>query len=195
MNDSPKDKHEVFEIISTFLFTACMALTAIFLIRNLITSLTYLVIVLLFGSVVIFFWKARNPFSFYLVSTLALNNFLVTLIALVIFYSTVMSSPAIPFYPAYLLLIFPSGFYLVIAYLISPVDSFNSAHKRAGARLAYVGRTKASRRLLIGYDVEKKRKLDEFITKNKKEFRYKAIISLCIAFTLSSFAALIFGFS
>lgn len=195
MNDSPRDKHGIFEIIVTFLFTACIALTAIFFIRNQIVSLIFLVVVLLFGSVVILFWKARNPFSFYLETTFALNNLLVTLVALVMFYSTVPSSPTLPFYNVYPLLLLPSGFYLVIAYIVSPdYVTLRSGQKRAGLVLNFVGSTKAARRLLIGDDVEKRRKLDEFVTKNKKEYRYNAIISLCITFTLCSFGALIFGF-
>ena len=196
MNDLPRDKYEFLDIVFTFFHTLCMSLTAIFLLSNLIVSLMLAVVIVLFAFVVVFLWKSRNPFSYYLVTTLALNNLLVTLVALVIFYATVPSSPTLPFYNAYTLLLLPSGIYLVIAYLVSPdYVSLRIAHKRTGLMLAFVGRTKAARRLLIGDDVEKKRKLDEFVTKNKKEYRYKAIISLCIAFTLCSFAALIFGFS
>jgi len=42
--------------------------------------------------------------------------------------------------------------------------------------------------------MEERIKREELIAKQKKVYRYKLIIALTIALTLSSFAALIFGF-
>jgi hypothetical protein len=59
--------------------------------------------------------------------------------------------------------------------------------------LAMVGYTKASERYLFRDNPEEIRKREEVIAKQKTEYRYKLIVALGVALTLSSFTALIFG--
>jgi len=59
--------------------------------------------------------------------------------------------------------------------------------------LAYAGRTKASRRIFFVDNPEERIKREEVIAKQKEMYKYKLIIALVVALTLSSFLALIFG--
>jgi len=68
--------------------------------------------------------------------------------------------------------------------------------------LAYTGRIygiygirKAARNHFISGNPEERRKREDLIAKQKEVYRYKLIIGLSIALTLSSLAALIFGFN
>jgi len=190
MNDLPRDKYEVLDIIFTILIALCMSLTAILILSNLIVSIIFVVVVALFVFVVLFLWKSRNPFNINLIRAFAFNNFIFTFITLIIFFSKF--SPTVTGYPGYIILLIPSGIYLLISYKFSTVTTLGL--KRASARLAYVGRTEASQRSLFRENMEERIKREELIAKQKKIYRYKLIIALCIALTLSSFAALIFGF-
>ena len=190
MNDLPRDKYEVLDIIFTILIALCMSLTAILILSNLIVSIIFVVVVALFVFVVLFLWKSRNPFNINLIRAFAFNNFIFTFITLIIFFSKF--SPTITGYPGYIILLIPSGIYLLISYKFSTVTTLGL--KRASARLAYVGRTEASQRSLFRENMEERIKREELIAKQKKIYKYKLIIALCIALTLSSFAALIFGF-
>jgi len=190
MNDLPRDKYEVLDIIFTILIALCMSLTAILILSNLIVSIIFVVVVALFVFVVLFLWKSRNPFNINLIRAFAFNNFIFTFITLIIFFSKF--SPTITGYPGYIILLIPSGIYLLISYKFSTVTTLGL--KRASARLAYVGRTEASQRSLFRENMEERIKREELIAKQKKIYMYKLIIALCIALTLSSFAALIFGF-
>jgi hypothetical protein len=190
MNDLPRDKYEVLDIIFTILIALCMSLTAILILSNLIVSIIFVVVVALFVFVVLFLWKSRNPFNINLIRAFAFNNFIFTFITLIIFFSKF--SPTITGYPGYIILLIPSGIYLLISYKFSTVTTLGL--KRASARLAYVGRTEASQRSLFRENMEERIKREELIAKQKKIYKYKLIIALCIALTSSSFAALIFGF-
>ena len=190
MNDLPRDKYDVLDIIFTILIALCMSLTAILILSNLIVSIIFVVVVALFVFAVLFLWKSRNPFNINLIRAFAFNNFIFTFITLIIFFSKF--SPTITGYPGYIILLIPSGIYLLISYKFSTVTTLGL--KRASARLAYVGRTEASQRSLFRENMEERIKREELIAKQKKIYRYKLIIALCIALTLSSFAALIFGF-
>ena len=191
MDDLQRDKYEILDIIFTFLHALCMSLTAIFLLSNLIVSLIFVIVVVLYAFVVVFLWKTRNPFNIYLVRAFAFNNLFFTFIALIFFSS--MPSVTTDYPVGYVLLLFPSGIYLIISFKFSAVSL--SRDKRAGAMLAFTGKTKASRRLFIRDNPEEGKKREELIAKQKNEYRYNLIIALTIAFTLSSFVALIFGFS
>ena len=191
MNDLPRDKYEILDIIFTFLIELCMVLTAIFLLYNLIVSSIFVIIVALFAFVVLFLWISRNPFYIYLVRAFAFNNFIFTFITLMIFYSKY--SPTISDYPGYFLLLFPSGIYLLISYKFSAVTTLSD--KREGAMLAMAGKTKASEIYLFRDDPEERINREKLIAKQKEEYRYKIIITLGVALTLSSLLALIFGFS
>jgi len=190
MNDLQRDKYEILDIIFTFLIALCMVLTAIFLLKNLIVSLIYVIVVVLFAFVVIFLWKSRNPFNVYLVRAFAFNNFIVTFITLIIFFTNF--TPTSTYYPVYPALLIPSGIYFLISFKYSTFSTV--FHKGASAGLAYVGMTKASERILFGENREEIMKREALIAKQRKEYRYKIIIILIVALTLSSFAALIFGF-
>jgi len=190
MNDLPRDKYEVLDIIFTILIALCMSLTAILILSNLIVSIIFVVVVALFVFVVLFLWKSRNPFNINLIRAFAFNNFIFTFITLIIFFSKF--SPTVTGYPGYIILLIPSGIYLLISYKFSTVTTLGL--KRASARLAYVGRTEASQRSLFRENMEERIKREELIAKQKKIYKYKLIIALCIALTSSSFAALIFGF-
>jgi len=191
MNDLPRDKYEILDIIFTFLHTLCMSLIAIFLLSNLIVSLIFVSIVVLLAFVVLFFWKSRNPFNIYLIRAFAFNNLFFTFIALMIYYSLLSAIIAHPM--GYALLLIPSVIYLIISYKFSAVTTLSD--KREGAMLAYAGKTKASQQRLFRDNPEERIKREELIAKQKEVYRYKIIIALTIVLTLSSFAALVFGFS
>jgi len=191
MNDLPRDKYEILDIIFTFLHTLCMSLTAIFLLYNLIVSLIFVSVIVLLAFVVLFLWKSRNPFNIYLVRAFAFNNLFFTIIALMFYYSLLSAITTSPV--GYALLLLPSVFYLISSYKFSAVTT--PSDKKEGAMLAYAGRTKASRRRLFRDNMEDRLKREELIAKQKEVYRYKLIIALTIALTLSSFTALIFGFS
>ena len=93
----------------------------------------------------------------------------------------------------YALLLIPSVFYLIKSYKFSAVTTLSD--KKEGAMLAYAGKTKASQQRLFRDNMEDRIKREELIAKQKKVYKYKLIIALAIILTLSSFAALIFGFS
>jgi len=190
MNDLPRDKYDILDIIFTFLHTLCMSLTAIFLLRNLIVSLIFVIVVVLFAFVVLFFWISRNPFNIYLVRAFAFNNLFFTFTALMFFFSMLSVITTHPL--GYALLLFPSVIYLLISYKFSAVTT--PSDKKEGAMLAMAGRTKASELRLFRDNMEERIKREELIAKQKKVYRYKLIITLTIALSLSSFAALIFGF-
>jgi hypothetical protein len=168
-----------------------MFLTAIFLLHNLIVSLIFVIVVVLFAFVVLFFWILRNPFNIYLIRAFALNNFFFTFIALILFSSKISATPT-EYQLGYPLLLFPSVLYLIIMLKFSAFSLRRD--KRAGLMLAYTGRSEAARNLLIRDNMEEKIKRKELIAKQKKEYNQNLIIALTIALTLSSFAALIFGF-
>ena len=189
MKDIPRTKYEILDIIFTFLIELCMVLSAIFLLYNLIVSIIFVIVVSLFAFVVFFFWISRNPFNIYLVRAFAFNNFLFTFITLVIFFSKL--SPAITDYPGYIGLLIPSGIYLIISIKFSTVIS--TLYKREGAMLAMAGRTKAARRIFFRDNPEERIKREKLIAKQKEVHRYKLIIALGVALTLSSILALIFG--
>jgi len=125
-----------------------------------------------------------------MVRTLAFNNFIVTFITLIIFFSNF--TPTSTDYPGYILLLVPSGIYLLISFKFSAVTTLSD--KKEGAMLALAGLPKASQRRLFRDNPEERIKREELIVKQKKTFRYKPIISLCIALILISLAALILGF-
>ncbi len=107
------------------------------------------------------------------------------------FYSR-LSITLTEYFVGYVLLLFPSGIYLLISYKWSAVPILKD--KRAGVMLAYTGRTMASRRLFFKDNMEDRIAREELIAKQKREYNLNLIIALTIALTLSSFAALIFGF-
>ncbi len=191
MSDKPRDKYEILYIIFTFLFALCMSLTAIFILSNLLISLLFVIVIVFFACVVLFLCISRNPFTVYLVRAFAFNNFFFTFITLIIFFSEF--TPTSANYIGYALFLFPSVIYLIISYKLSAISL--SRDKRAGALLAYTIHTpKDAQRLFVRDNIEDLIKREEVIAKQKEEYRYKLIIVLGIAFTLSSFGALIFGF-
>ena len=190
MNDLPRDKYEILDLIFTFLIALCMVFTAIFLLNNLIVSLIYVIVVVLFAFVAIILWNSRNPFNIYLVRAFAFNNFIVTFITLIIFFTNF--SPTSTDLPGYILLLIPSVIYLIISLKFSAFSSILS--RRAGVMLAYAGKTRAARRIFFGDNPEEIIKRKQLLTEQKEKYRYKIIIVLVTALTLSSFAALIFGF-
>ena len=168
MSDLPRNKYEIIDLIFTFLNALCMSLAAIFLLSNMIVISIFVVVVVVFACVVLFLWKSRNPFNIYLVRAFAFNNLFFTFIALMVFYSL-----------------------LITSYKFSAVTT--PSDKREGAMLAYAGKSKASQQRLFRDNLEERIKREEVIAQQKKEYRYKIIIVLTIALTLSSFAALVFG--
>jgi len=167
-----------------------MSLAAIFLLSNVIVISIFVVTVVVFACVAFYLWKSRNPFNIYLVRAFAFNNLFFTFIALLIFFSILS---AITTYPmGYALLLIPSVFYLIISYKFSAVTT--PSDKREGAMLAYAGKSIASQQRLFRDNMEDRIKREEVIAKQKTEYKYKIIIVLTILITLSSFAALAFGF-
>ncbi|MBY8978744.1 MAG: hypothetical protein KGD72_00005 [Candidatus Lokiarchaeota archaeon] len=191
MSDLPRNKNEILDLIFTFLNALCMSLAAIFLLSNVIVISIFVVVVVVFACVVLFLWKSRNPFNIYLVRAFAFNNLFFIFIALMIYYSLLSTIIAHPM--GYALLLIPSVFYLIKSYKFSAVTTLSD--KKEGAMLAYAGKTKASQQRLFRDNMEDRIKREELIAKQKKVYKYKLIIALAIILTLSSFAALIFGFS
>jgi hypothetical protein len=152
----------------------------------------YVIIVVLFAFVILFYWVSRNPFNLYLIRAFAFNNLFFTFIALILFFSRI--SIALTEYPViFVFFLFPSGVYLVITFKWSNISI--PKDKSVGSLLAFTGRTKAAQRLFFNdNNMEDRIKQEELITKQKKVYKYKLIIASTIALTLSSFAALIFGF-
>ena len=192
MNDLPRNKYEIMDIIFTFLIELSMVLTAILIFPNLIVSLIFVIVVALFAFVVFFLWISRNPFYIYLVRAFAFNNFFFTFITLILLYSRLFAT--LTEYPfGYILLLLPSGINLLISYKFSAVTT--PSDKVVGSMLAMAGRTKASEIYLFRDDPEERINREKLIAKQKEEYRYKIIITLGVALTLSSLLALIFGFS
>jgi len=159
MNDIPRDKYEIFDLIFTFLIALCMVLTSIFLLSNLIVSLAFIIVVVLCAFVIIFLWISRNPFNLYLIRALALNNFVFTFIALMLFFS-MFFGVLTEYQLVYVLLLFPSGIYLLISFKFSAVTTISD--KKEGAMLAYAGRSKAARRRLFRDNPEERIKRDSY---------------------------------
>ena len=191
MNDVQRNKYEILDLIFAFLIAICMLLTNLFLLSNLIVSAVYAILIVLFALVILFFWMGRNPFNIYLIRTLAFSNFIFTFISLIIFF--VSFTPAsIGENIGYIILLFPSGIYLLISFKFSSVTT--PSDKKEGAVLALTGFRKASRRRLFRDDPEERIKQEELIAKQKKAYKYNLIIGLCITIILSSLPALILGF-
>ncbi len=190
MSDLPRNKYEILDLIFTFLNALCMSLAAIFLLSNVIVISIFVVAVVVFACVAFYLWKSRNPFNIYLVRAFAFNNLFFTIIALMIFYSLLSTIIAHPM--GYALLLIPSVFYLITSYKFSAVTT--PSDKREGAMLAYAGKSKASQQRLFRDNLEDRMRREEVIAKQKTEYKYKIIIVLTILLTLSSFAALAFGF-
>jgi len=166
-----------------------MSLAAIFLLSNVIVIMIFIIVVVVFACFVFFLWKSRNPFNVYLVRAFAFNNLFFTIIALMFYYS--LLSAITPHPMGYALLLIPSVFYLIKSYKFSAVTTLSD--KKEGAMLAYAGKSKASQQRLFRDNLEDRKKREEVIAQQKREYRYNIIIVLTIALTLSSFAALIFG--
>jgi hypothetical protein len=195
MNKVPRDKFEVIDLIFMFLFAISFASTALVLFDNLIISIIYTIIVVIFSVVTIFLWIIRNPFNMYLVRTFAFSNFLFTLISLMVY----ASRPELPieYQSKYgpILIIFclvPSIIYLAITTRFVATSTLK--YKRAGAALAFMGRIKNVEQALYGDTVEDKIRREDAMAKIKKVYNQKIVIVLCIVFVLCSITALIFGF-
>jgi len=191
MKDLPKGVYNILDIIFTFLIALCMSLTAIFILSNLLISLLFFIVIVFFACVVLFLCITQNPFNVYLIRAFAFNNFIFTFISLIIFFSKFI--PTSTNYIGYILLLFPSGLYLIISFKLTAISL--SRDKRAGALLAYTSHTpKEVQRLFVRDNIEDVIKREKLIAIQKEEYRYKLIIALAIALTLSSFGALFFGF-
>jgi predicted membrane channel-forming protein YqfA (hemolysin III family) len=189
MNDIPRTKYEILDLIFTILIATSLVATAIFLLSNLLVSIIYIVVVTFFTLVVIIFWKSRNPFNLYSIRTLAFSNLIVTFIALVIYFSNFSPSPTN--YPSFILLLIPSGIYLIISFRFSAVTT--PSDKKEGAMLSLAGLPKAAQRRMFRDNPEERAQREELIAKQKKIFKYNLIIGLSIALIVSSLLALIFG--
>ena len=196
MNKVPRDKFEVIDLIFMFLFAISFALTALVLFDNLIISIIYFIIVVLFSVVTLFLWIIRNPFNMYLVRTFAFTNFLFTFISLIV-YASRPSEPPTEYPSNYgsIFIIFclvPSIIYLAITTRFVATSTLK--YKRTGAALAFMGRIKNVEQALYGDKVEDKIRREEAMAKIKKAYNQKIVIVLCIVFALCSITALIFGF-
>lgn len=167
-----------------------MILTSIFILSNFIVTLIYIIIVSLIAFAILFFWRSQNPFNVYLVRAFTFNNLFFTIVALMIFYSLLSRVTPVPI--GYNILLLPSVGYLLFS-LKSPSLS-TRRDKKAGARLAYIGRFKAAKNLFFSETLEERKKREELIVKLKKEHNFKFIVALIVVLTLSSFTALTLGF-
>lgn len=190
MNDILRTKYEILDLIFTILITMCLVSTAIFILSNLIVSLMYSIFVAFFAFISLALWTSRNPFTIYLIRTLVFNNFIVTLISLIIFFSNFATTSTN--YPGYILLLFPSVIYILISFKYSAISL--PRDKIAGVMLSYIGRSKAAQNLYFKENLEERSKREELIAEQKKTHKYKLIIALSIALILSSLVMLIFGF-
>jgi hypothetical protein len=190
MNDHPRDNYEILDLIFTFLFAVSMVVTAIFLSYNLIISLIFIVVIILFSFVTIYFWITRNPFNLYLVRAFAFTNFLVNFIALIILSRPSDTQKTFQF-GLVILLFSPSVIYLLLAILFSSISL--PLDKKAGAALAYYGKIKNVDIALAGESLEDKKRRKEAVAQLKTVYRYKLIIILSVLFPLISVTALIIG--
>jgi predicted membrane channel-forming protein YqfA (hemolysin III family) len=190
MKDIPKTKYEILDLIFTVLIATSLLVTAIFLLSNLLVSIIYIVIVALFTVMVFIFWRIRNPFNLYSIRTLAFSNLIVTFIALVIYFSDLSPSPTN--YPGFILLLGPSGVYLIISFRFSAVTT--PSDKKEGAMLALAGLPKAAQRRMFRDNPEEREQREELLAKQKKTHKYNLIIGFCIVLVVCSLLALIFGF-
>jgi hypothetical protein len=190
MNDTYKNKYRILDLIFTFFNSLCMVLAAIFMLKNLIVLITFVMTIVFIALVFLFFWRSRNPFTIYLVRGFAYNNLFFTFFALMYFYYVI--SPFSTTQLAYILFLLPSIFYFTFSFKFS---FFSYKHdKRTGATLAFMGYTKAAEGYLFKDKLEDKKNRKERITELKKEYPYKILIFLVVVLTLSSFYALNLGF-
>ena len=193
MNDVPRKKSELLDLIFTILFTISMVLTSFFLGFNLIITGISVVIFFLFSVRVILYWIARNPFNTLLIRSFAYTNFLFSIVALI-----TLTRPPFSDTPDYFpfgivfLLFLPSGIYTLLA--IFSHRSSTPLDKLAGAELAFYGKIKNIDIALFGDSLEVEKKRKEAINQLKTVYRYKLIIVLSILFPLISFIVLIIGF-
>ena len=191
MSDTPRNKYEILDLIFTLLSALSMSLSAIFLLSNLTVSLIFVFVIVFFTLGVLYFWRARNPFNIYLIRALAFNNLFFTFTALIFYFSLLSNITAYPV--GYVLLLSPSIIYLVISLKFKSSTIARANDKRAGLTLAFLRRTKAARRMFFGENPEEGQKREELLNKQKEVYKYKIIIGLAMALTLSSLTALIFG--
>ena len=190
MNDVPKDKYRFLDLIITLINALSMVLIAIFILSNVITSLIFVVIVVLITLMFVFYWTTRNPFKMYLLRAFAFNNLFFIFMALLVYYSLVSPVPTSRL--GFSLLLLPPIFYLIFSFRFSYISKVMD--KRTGTSLAMMGRTKAAERYFIKDSLEIKKQRKEAITKLKEAYPYKILIVLPIVLTLNSFYALSYGF-
>ena len=190
MNDVQRDIYDALDLFFTFLNSLCMILTAIFILSNFIMSLIYIIIVVLFAILILYFWRSQNPFNVYLVRAFTFNNLFFTFVALMIFFSLLSRVTTVPI--GYNILLLPSIVYLIVSFKSPSLSTRRD--KRAGAILAYTGRTEAARNLFLSESLEERKQREELIANLKKEHNFKIILVLIVFLTLSSLTALTFGF-
>ena len=192
MNDLPRKKSEILDLIFAFLFTTSMMLTALFLGYNLIGSVISVITTILFSFLVIFYWIARNPFHAYLIKSYAYTNFLFSIVALIN-----LTRPSFSENPNYFpfgivfLLFLPSAIYVILT--IFSYRSPSALGKLTGAELAFYGKIKNVEVALLGNSLKVEKNRKETISQLKTVYRYKLILVLSVLFPLISFIALIIG--
>ena len=191
MSEHPRDKFEILDLVFLLLFGLCLILSAIILLPNFVVSSLIIVAFVLFLFVTTYYWKIRNPFSMYLIRSFGFTNFLFTFISFILFsYRVTVTLPR--YFSGLILLLVPSGVYLMLAILF--YRSSNPLDKNAGAALAFYGKIKNIDITLMGDSFEDKKRIKKAISQLKTVYRYKLIIVLTVLFPLISFIALIFGF-
>lgn len=191
MSEHPRDKFEILDLVFLLLFGLCLILSAIILLPNFVVSSLIIVAFVLFLFVTTYYWKIRNPFSMYLIRSFGFTNFLFTFISFILFsYRVTVTLPR--YFSGLILLLVPSGVYLMLAILF--YRSSNPLDKNAGAALAFYGKIKNIDIALMGDSFEDKKRIKKAISQLKTVYRYKLIIVLTVLFPLISFIALIFGF-
>ena len=152
----------------------------------------FVFVVVFFTLGVLYFWRARNPFVIYLIRALAFNNLFFTFAVLIFYFSSLSFLTTYPV--GYVLLLFPSTIYLLISFKFKSSTIARANDRRVGIMLASMStKAAAARRMFIGENPEEVQKREEFLAKQKEEYKYRIIIGLAIALTLSSLTALIFG--
>lgn len=162
-----------------------MTLSAIFLLDLLLVLVINIIIIIAFTISIFYFWFQRNPFYSYLAKAIGGSNFLFLIIKLPLFYhNLIVTQHYIPSKYGFLsLLILPSVIYFLITIRFSSL--LLPGYRNVGARLAYLGYTKAAEEYIFRDNLEQRKKRKDFIKSMKVKYNQKLVILLTCVFTLS----------
>lgn len=185
INNQKRNKYDIIDVIFVLLQPICMILSAIFLLNSLLAQVINIIIIIAFTVTTLYFWILRNPFYSYLAKAIGGSNFLFLFIKLPLFYHNLIVTQHYPLskYGFLSLLILPSIIYFLITIRFSSLVL--PGYRNVGARLAYLGYTKAAEDYIFRDNLEQRKKREDFIKSMKVKYNQKLVILLTCVFTLS----------